>query len=141
MTLQFSKGLVWNAGKFYLNGKPVALAELTPLGQSATYPRTATGANQLLAPVAYDRAVQITIEITTTFAAGDGAAPVFNIGETGTTNKFKATLNTGAAGTFLTFAGILSANAALLISATPATGTTSTGAIRATAIASPITIP
>lgn len=138
MTTQITKGFVWHNGKLYLNGSEVALSEALSKGDSAAYPKTTAGVQTLLSAVAYDRAVIITVEITTTFAAGDGAAPIFDVGETDTAEKFKANLNTGAAGTVLTFAGILSAGKALIIGATAATGTTSAGAIRVTAIASPI---
>jgi len=107
------------------------------LGNSASYPRTTNGDQTLLAAAPVDRAVVITVKVTTAFAAGDGAAPIFDFGETDTPEKFKANLNTGAANDVLTYHGILSAGKALLIGATAATGTTSTGAITVTALAVP----
>lgn len=107
------------------------------IGNDAQYIRTTNGTQTLLGGNAVARAIIIHVEVDTTFAAGDGAAPSFDIGETGSTTKFKSGLNTGTAGDKLTFAGFLSANTALLITATAATGTTSTGAIHVTALALP----
>lgn len=111
---------------------PVKLAAGT--AASVAYPRTSTGALTLLAAVAFDRAVVGVIDVTTTFAAGDGAAPSFIIGETGSTSKFLTAKNTGTAGDKISFAGILTANTALLVTATAATGSTSAGALKVTAI-------
>jgi hypothetical protein len=107
------------------------------LGNDAQYVRTTNGAQTLLGGSTVARAIIIHVEVDTTFAAGDGAAPLFSIGETGNATKFKNGLNTGTAGDKLTFANFLSANAALIITATAATGTTSTGAIHVTALALP----
>lgn len=107
------------------------------LGNDAQYIRTTNGAQSLLGGNAVARAIIIVVEIDTTFAAGDGAAPLFSIGETGNATKFKSGLNTGTAGDKLIFAGFLSANTALIITATAATGATSTGAIHVTALALP----
>jgi hypothetical protein len=73
----------------------------------------------------------------TTFAAGDGAAPIFDFGETNSPERFKADLTTGTAGDFLIYGGMLSAFKALIVTATAATGTTSTGAIDVTALVLP----
>ena len=115
------------------------LTDAASTGNSARYIRTTNGAQTLLAAVPVDRAVVVVINVVTTFAAGDGAAPIFDIGETGTPEKFKADLNTGTAGDTLVFAGQLTAGKALLVTVTAATGTTSTGAIDVTALALPIT--
>ena len=108
-----------------------------PRGNTASYIRTTNGAQTLLAAKNYDRHVIILVSIVTTFAAGDGAAPVFDFGETDNTQKYKASLNTGSAGTYLTYGGRLSAGKALLVTATAATGTTSAGAVDVTALSLP----
>lgn len=107
------------------------------IGNDAQYVRTTDGAQTLLGGNAVARAVIIIVEVDTTFAAGDGAAPSFDIGETGNLTKFTSGLNTGTAGDKLIFAGFLSANTALIITATAATGATSTGAIHVTALTLP----
>lgn len=107
-------------------------------GKTASYIRTTSGAQTLLPASTIARTVIIVVTVVTTFAAGDGAAPIFDIGETDTVEKFKANLNSGTAGDVLTLAGTLSAGKALLITATAATGTTSTGAIDVTVIAAPV---
>lgn len=105
---------------------------------NASYVRTTSGAQTLIAAGAVARKVIISVVIDTTFAAGDGAAPIFDFGETDSTQKFKTGLNTGSAGsTAIVYSGVLTANKALLVTATAATGTTSTGAISVTAIALP----
>ncbi len=115
---------------------PLAFADQTRVkSNTASYVRATTGAQTLLAASTAARNVIIVVKVITTFAAGDGAAPIFDIGETGSVEKFTADLTTGTAGDTLTYAGSLSANTALLITATAATGATSTGAIDVTAIA------
>lgn len=115
---------------------PAALL-LSGLGDAESYPKTTDGAQTLLAAAAAARVVLIIVSVTQTFADGDGAKPVFDIGETDTVEKFKADLNSGTAGQVFVYAGVLSANKALLVSATAATGTTSTGAIAVAALALP----
>jgi hypothetical protein len=107
-------------------------------GNSVAFLKTASGNTTLLPATEGERIVHIDVLINTTFAAGDGAAPIFDIGETDTGEKFKANLNSGTAGTLLSYAGKLSAGKALLVGATAATGTTSAGAITVTATAVPI---
>lgn len=107
------------------------------LGNTANYVRTTTGAQTLLAANAVARSVIILVRIVTTFAAGDGAAPIYDFGETDTVEKFKADLTTGTAGDLLVYGGTLAATKALLVTATAATGATSTGAIEVTALALP----
>jgi hypothetical protein len=109
------------------------------VGNQASYIKTLNGAQEsLLGGNAVPRYVLITVEVTETFADGDGAKPSFDIGETGTANKFKAGLNSGTAGDPpIVIPGVLSANAALLVTATAGTGTTETGAIRVTVLALP----
>jgi len=104
---------------------------------SADYPLTTAGAQTLLAAADVDRVVQITVNVTEVFADGDGSQPTFEIGQTGTADKFAATsLFTGAAeGASFSFAGTLTANTALIVTAVAGTGTTETGAIRVTAVA------
>ncbi len=111
--------------------------EAQAAGASAAYPKTTSGAQTLLAAGAVDRVVHIVVTITTTFAAGDGAVPSFNFGETDTPTKFKSALNSGSSGTVLSYSGVLSAGKALLVTGTAATGTTSAGALAVTAIAVP----
>lgn len=108
-----------------------------PRGNTASYIRTTDGTQTLLAAKPYLRHVIILVQIITTFAAGDGAAPVFDIGETDSTEKYKADLNTGSAGSFLIYGGTLSPGKALLVTAVAATGTTSTGAIDVTVLSLP----
>lgn len=108
------------------------------VANQATYIRTASGAQaSLLGGNPTPRYVLIVVEITETFANGDGAKPSFAIGETGTVAKF-GTVNAGTAGAAPTvIPGALSGNAALLVTATAGTGTTETGAIRVTVLAQP----
>ena len=108
-----------------------------PRANTASYIRTTDGAQTLLAAKPYLRHVIILVKIVTTFAAGDGAAPVFDFGEADSTQKYKATLNSGSAGTYLTYGGTLSPGKTLLITATAATGTTSAGAIDVTVLSLP----
>ncbi len=105
-------------------------------GGNAAYIRTTNGVQTLIAAAAVARFVVIHVLIVTTFAAGDGAAPIFDFGETDTPEKFKADLATGTAAAVLTYAGTLSSGKALIVTAVAATGATSTGAITVTAIAS-----
>ena len=114
--------------------------------QRTLYPKTTTTAAHVhmtdaqLDPLDadLDRAVLILVEVTETFANGNGAQPTFNIGQTGTANKFLASsaLTGAVLGSKLVVAGMIScsAEAELLVTATVATGT-ATGAIRVTAVA------
>lgn len=105
-------------------------------GASAAYTRAAVGVQTLMAAATHDRFVEIAVEVTTVFANGDGAQPTFKIGETDTDAKFAPTTeftNAAAARACKVYAGILLANKALIVTAVAATGTTSTGALRATA--------
>jgi hypothetical protein len=107
------------------------------VGKDSAFPKTSAGATTVLAANAVARAVLIRVEVTTTFDAGDGAAPSFDIGETDATTKFDSGLNAGTAGDVFVLGGTLSANKALLVTATAATGT-GEGAIKVTVIAAPI---
>lgn len=104
---------------------------------SASYPVTTAGVQTLLAAADEDRQVIISVQVTEVFANGDGAQPTFEIGQTGAASKFAATsLFTGAAaGTTFSFAGVLTAGTALIVTAVAGTGTTMTGALDVTAIA------
>ena len=95
---------------------------------------SSAGTITLAQPARVDRRVLIMTTVVTTFAAGDGAAPIFSVGETGTTTKFINAKNAGTAAEKLTFDGVLSAGKALLITATAGTGTTETGALTITAM-------
>ncbi len=108
------------------------------LGASANYTKSTTGAQTLLASVGSpDRACLIVINVTTTFADGDGTQPTFAFGETSTTTKFATTsLLTGAtAGSTFVLAGINTATKNVLVTAVAGTGTTETGAISVTILA------
>lgn len=102
--------------------------------------KTADGATTLIASAVADRRVIIVVKITETFADGTGAKPTFEIGQTGTTNKFAATTEfaSGVLGDLMVFVGTLSGSAALLITAAAGTGT-ATGAIGVEAIILPAT--
>jgi hypothetical protein len=82
---------------------------------TAAITRTTAGVTTLLASSTANRTVVISVQITTTFADGDGAT----------------------AGTTFSFSGTLTANTALILTSVAATGTTSTGAATVTVIASP----
>ena len=108
-------------------------------GKGASYLVDATGAQTALlaaSAAGETRHVMGRILVDTVFANGDGAQPVFIIGETGTTNKFVANtvLVDASAGAVFTFAGTLTAEAALFVTATAGTGT-ATGAITVNVIA------
>lgn len=103
-------------------------------GTSGSLTRALSGTTVLSKARAMDSVVMIHLKVDTTFAAGDGAAPSYVIGQTGTTNKFMAAKNTGTAGDLITMSGVLSAGKELIVTQTAATGTTSTGAITVNAI-------
>jgi hypothetical protein len=107
-----------------------------PASNIQSFLRTAAAPVTLLPAASVDRTVLITVKIDTVFANGDGAAPTFAFGQTGNATKF-GSLNSGNAGETVTYSGTLSAGAALLMTPTAATGTTSTGAVTSTAIAIP----
>lgn len=125
-------------GQPYVNadGTPVALGGV--VGKVTAYPATSTGVNTLVAAATVARVVQLSILVTAVFANGTGAQPTFKIGYTGSDAAFMATsvLTNAAAGTIFTFAGTVPADAALIVTATAATGT-ATGAIQVTAILTP----
>ena len=109
-------------------------------GASAAYPKTTDGVQTLLAADGRgDRTVIVSVQATEVFADGDGGQPTFEIGETGTDDKFAAAalFTDAAAGATFSLAGRLTAGNALIVTAVAATGTTSTGALRVTAIAIP----
>lgn len=108
--------------------------EMPQAGSSGSLTRALSGTTTLAVARAYDSIVSGQLIVDTTFAAGDGAAPAFVIGQTGTTNKFMASKNTGTAGDVVNFTGTLTAGAALIVTQTAATGTTSTGAVTVNAI-------
>lgn len=108
-------------------------------GATTSLAKTASGATTLLAAADHDRIVLILVHVTTVFADGDGAQPVFLFGETGDTDKFDdgSLFNDAADESRFVLHGTLAADKALLITATAATGSTSTGALTATVIAAP----
>lgn len=123
-------------GDRVLDAKAIDAILGTQAGTTATLVSTA-GTITLIPAATYDRVVIINVNVTTTYANGDGAQPTIAIGQTGTTNKFAATSAfTGAtAGTTKGYGGTLSANTALIVTATAGTGTTETGAMTISAIA------
>lgn len=109
-----------------------------------SFPKTTTtAAHDILTDAVVDELVDdldhpclILVEVTETFANGNGAQPTFKIGQTGTVEKFLASASlTGAViGTKFVTAGVLTHETDLICTATVATGT-ATGAIRVTAVA------
>lgn len=106
------------------------------------YPKSTSGAQTLVAADTVDHNVLIIVTVTETFANGDGAQPTFQIGQTGTANKFAATSAfTGATvGQQFVFTGRLTATDALLVTATAGSGTTETGAIQVNVGVMPVEI-
>lgn len=104
----------------------------------ASYAKTTSGAQTLLAAQPFARNVIVQVTVTEVFANGDGAQPTFSIGYTGQAAAFAPTSKfTGAAvNADFAFGGTLPADTALLVTGVAASGTTSTGAIRATALTS-----
>jgi hypothetical protein len=104
---------------------------------TGTYIKTASGVQTLLAAAESARTVIIVGTVTEVFANGDGAQPTFKVGETGSDAKFQATskLTGAAAAATFVLAGTLSADVALIVTATAATGSTSTGAVTYVVIA------
>jgi len=96
--------------------------------------RTSAGVTTLLQAKPLNRVVVVMVTVDTTFAAGDGAAPIFSLGQTGTATKFINALTTGTAGDKVMYDGVLSAGKALILTSTAATGTTSTGALSLSAV-------
>ena len=107
------------------------------IGKKASYDKTTAGAQTLLAAALVDRHVHIIANVNETFAAGDGAATSFGIGETGTATKFKSALNSGNAGAQTFYQGTLSAGKELIVTGTAATGT-GAGGIDVSVVAVPL---
>jgi len=121
-----------------LDARGWPMNSIASIGKKASYTKTATGEQAaLLAAALIDRHVHIAVTVDETFAAGNGAATSFDIGETGATHKFKQTLNSGTAGAQPMYQGTLSANKELLITATAATGT-GAGGVTVSVIAVPL---
>lgn len=108
--------------------------ELPAAGTTGSLTRAMSGTTTLATARQFDSIVSGQLIVDTTFAAGDGAAPAFVIGQTGTTNKFMASKATGTAGDVVNFTGTLTAGKALIVTQTAATGTTSTGAVTVNAV-------
>lgn len=121
------------------NGAGWAALLTAGLGASANYPKTTNGVQTLLASNAAARIVLIIVTVTVAFANGDGGQPTFKFGETDTDTKYAATsVLTGATlGAVKVFAGTLTANKALIVTAGAGTGTTETGAISVMAMVLP----
>jgi hypothetical protein len=109
------------------------------LGASGAYIKTDNGTKDLLAGNAATRVVLIAVVTTETIADGDGAKPVFTIGEeSGSATKFAADAAIGTtAGDVKLFVGTLTATKKLQVYVTAGTGTTETGAISVTVLALP----
>lgn len=107
-----------------------------PTSMAASYSKTTTGAQTMLASALYDRSVIGLAIVTEAFADAGGAQTVFEIGETGTTNKFMANtvLVDATLGQVFAFAGTNDSGDAILATATAATGA-GTGAIDVFAMA------
>ncbi len=103
-------------------------------GKTAAYPVTTDGAQVLLDAAPFDRTVMIHVKATAAFADGSGAQPVFTIGETGAADKFTdgSDIAGASAGAKFTYAGELTADTDLIVTATAGTGT-ATGALAVTA--------
>ena len=100
-------------------------------GTSAAFPATSDGETVLLAAGPVDRTVVITATVTATFADGDtGTQPTFEIGQTGTADKFVADteFTDAEAGDVVSVTGILTAGTDLIVTAAAATND-GTGAI------------
>lgn len=120
------------------NGAGIAALVTAGLGASAAYLKTTNGAQTLLASDAAARVALIMAVVTETFADGGGSQTTFTIGETDTADKFAAAaVFTGAqAGDVFFFAGTLTADKALLVTANDAAGA-GAGAISVTALVLP----
>jgi hypothetical protein len=105
-----------------LDARGWPMNSIAAAGKKATYSKTATGALVLLPAALIDRQVLIVATVNETFAQSTGTKSAYDIGETGTTHKFKQTLNSGNANAQTFYDGTLSANKELLITATAATG-------------------
>jgi len=118
------------------NGAGVASLLTAGLGNSASYVTATTGAQTLNVSDTDARVVIGMVIIDEVFANGDDAQPTFSIGETDSLTKFAATnvFTDAAAGAVFTFAGTLTANKALIITATAGTGTTETGGLSVTTL-------
>jgi hypothetical protein len=104
------------------------------------YAKTANGVLTHAASDAATRRVLITVKVTETFANGNGAQPTFKIGEADTDDKFAATaiFTDAVKGDIFTLAGTITATKALIVTANDASGTTSGGAIKVTAVVFPV---
>jgi len=110
------------------------LERVFPVSSTTALIRTSAGTTTLATAAGIDRRVILMATIITTFAAGDGAAPIFSVGQTSALTKFVNALTTGTAGAKVMYDGTLTAGTELLITSTAATGTTSTGAVTFTAM-------
>lgn len=123
------------------NGAAIAALLSAGLGASATYSKTTSGAQTLLAADASkDRACLIAVVVTEAFADAGGTQPTFTIGETAAATKFAVTGDFAgkAAGTVLLFAGKNLATKNILVTGVAAVGA-GTGAIAVTVLALPTT--
>ena len=120
-----------------LDARGWPMNSIASAGKKTSYDKTTSGAQVLLGAALIDRHVQIMVTVNETFAAGNGAATSFGIGETGTATKFKSGLNSGTAAAQTFYQGTLSAGKELLVTGTAATGT-GAGGIDVSAIAVPL---
>lgn len=91
----------------------------------------------LLASSGSDRNVLINVEVVEAFLNGDGSQPVFQVGSSSDADEFFAssTFANQPLGAVFSTSGVLSSGDALLVGAVRALGTTSSGSIRVTVIA------
>lgn len=95
--------------------------------------KTSADTATLVAAAGIDRRVIIMVTVDETFAAGGGAATIVSVGQTGTATKFINALAAGTAGDKVMYDGVLTANTALISTATAATGA-GTGGVTMTAM-------
>lgn len=144
-------GTEMTATSAQLNALVGNMAGLAPLiaaglGASDAYDNATDGAQTLIAANESGDGARVVLGIVIVDEAfadnTEGTQTVFIIGETGSTNKFMANtvLVDAAAGDIFLFAGVLSEEAALLVTGTPA-GTVGTGGISVTALVLPAAVP
>lgn len=112
-----------------VNGASIAAMVAAGVAVSEDYAKTADGVDVFAASAAAARVGLCVVTVTETFAAGDGAAPTFKIGEVDDDDSFFAVFNTGTVGDIKVAAAPITANKNVIVTAAAATGTTSTGAI------------
>lgn len=117
------------------NGAGLAAVVSAGLGASAAYAKTDDGVKTLLAGDAAARVALLIAVVDETFADAGGNQTTFKVGETDTDDKYwaAASFTNAAAGTIKVMAGTLTANKALIVTATKAVGA-GTGGVSVTAL-------